>query len=260
MNRLTSELGGWLASRVLRCPEKRTMYRDLLRGMPLGIVWREVAARRAFDRRSACCTPSGRVGFEVSNCCNLRCTHCPQPSLMSRTKGLMEFALYEMVVEANNHIRKVNLWGWGEPLLHPQLPEFIRFAHRRKIRTAITTNATLLTPEKSIEILDAGINQVMFSLDNVGTDYEKIRGGDWDTVANNVRRFIDLTAKGGREVLVSANVVHSPSNPVDRSAIIASLAKLGVPRVDITSCSMFHSNVGRRTARAGNGTASSLCW
>ena len=88
----------------------------------------------------------------------------------------------------------------------------------------------------------------MFSLDNVGTDYEKIRGGDWDTVANNVRRFIDLTAKGGREVLVSANVVHSPSNPVDRSAIIASLAKLGVPRVDITSCSMFHSNVGRRTA------------
>jgi radical SAM protein with 4Fe4S-binding SPASM domain len=203
------------------------------------MLMREVAARICFSCGSEYCVPSSRVRFEVSNCCNLRCTMCPQRGLMQREKRLMDIALYQNVLDRNKYIRFVELWNWGEPLLHPQLGSFIRYAHDRHIRTAITTNATLLTKEKSHELLQAGLDYVYLSLDNVGARYEKVRGTSWAKVAENVSAFTRIAKEYGGRLRIAANVVDSRENPIDHEDFIASLRELGVTDVLINSWSVY---------------------
>lgn len=51
----------------------------------------------------------------------------------------------------------------GEPLTHPQLPEFIKLAGERGYKSIITTNGTLLK-KRGEEILAAGVHKVNISL------------------------------------------------------------------------------------------------
>lgn len=59
----------------------------------------------------------------------------------------------------------------GEPLTHPQLPEFIKMAGERGYKSIITTNGTLLGRRKN-ELLSAGLHKVNISLHSFedGTD------------------------------------------------------------------------------------------
>jgi radical SAM protein with 4Fe4S-binding SPASM domain len=51
----------------------------------------------------------------------------------------------------------------GEPLLHPQLPEFIKMSGERGYKSIITTNGTLLS-RRGDEIIAAGIHKINISL------------------------------------------------------------------------------------------------
>ena len=53
----------------------------------------------------------------------------------------------------------------GEPLLHPKLPEFIKYAKMKGIlETIINTNATHLN-EKSEKLIEAGLDLIIYSFD-----------------------------------------------------------------------------------------------
>jgi radical SAM protein with 4Fe4S-binding SPASM domain len=60
----------------------------------------------------------------------------------------------------------------GEPLLHPELPEFIKLADERGYKSIITTNGTLLNDRRE-EILSAKVHKVNISLHSFedGEDY-----------------------------------------------------------------------------------------
>ena len=51
----------------------------------------------------------------------------------------------------------------GEPLTHPQLPEFIKLAGERGYKSIITTNGTLLK-KHSPELLASGVHKINISL------------------------------------------------------------------------------------------------
>ena len=64
----------------------------------------------------------------------------------------------------------------GEPLTHPQLPEFIKLAGERGYKSIITTNGTLLK-KRGEELLAAGVHKVNISLHSfekgADKDYKK---------------------------------------------------------------------------------------
>ena len=97
----------------------------------------------------------------------------------ARLMSLEEFqAIARDAVAAG--IPRLRLFLLGEPLLHPDLPEMIRFAKSIGVPSVeINTNAVALTPELSRELLATGLDEVVFSLD--GSDaagYEAIRVGE----------------------------------------------------------------------------------
>jgi hypothetical protein len=96
---------------------------------------------------------------------------CPRDKL-TRTPGFMDFGLFEKIITEVSSMRRkpvTHLHGFGEPLLDTLLSERIRLAKACGIRhTYIVTNASLLSPETSRQLIDAGLDKMKISF--YGTD------------------------------------------------------------------------------------------
>ena len=86
-------------------------------------------------------------------------------------------------------------FNWrGEPLLHPKLLKFIEYAKKKGILdTIINTNATTLSEKKCNELIDAGLDYIIYSFDSGSKKtYEKNRPGrfkenSFDKVYENIK-------------------------------------------------------------------------
>jgi hypothetical protein len=135
--------------------------------------------------------------IENTNCCNAQCVMCPRETL-TRKRGFMEFGLFEKIIrEVSGASRTpvVHLHGFGEPLLDESLPERIRLAKTCGIKkTYLVTNASLLFPEISRKIINAGLDTMKISF--YGTDeasYQAtMRRLDFKTTLQNIREFVRI--------------------------------------------------------------------
>lgn len=137
------------------------------------------------------------VLIENTNCCNAQCVMCPRDTL-TRKRGFMEFTLFEKIMnELAGASRKpvVHLHGFGEPLLDALLPEKIKLAKTCGIKhTYIVTNASLLFPETSRKIINAGLDRMKISF--YGTDEDSYRATmgrlDFKTTIENIKAFVRI--------------------------------------------------------------------
>ena len=83
-----------------------------------------------------------RVYVEITNICNLRCSFCHGHSRPPRQMSRDEFC--RVLQQLQGKTQYVYYHLMGEPLLHPQLPEFLSLAAQEGFRSVITTNGTLL--------------------------------------------------------------------------------------------------------------------
>ena len=123
--------------------------------------------------------------------CNLSCVFCPtskKPSLWrERVPGFADgtylpFDLFKKAIDEGEKYSLPALWHGisGEALLHKDTPAMIRYAtDHGLIDKIIITNGTLLTPEKSAELIDAGLTRISISVNAFQREtYEKLSGKD----------------------------------------------------------------------------------
>jgi MoaA/NifB/PqqE/SkfB family radical SAM enzyme len=69
----------------------------------------------------------------VTTCCNLCCPACSTgKASLGRPREHLNFDFYRRTVDTlRDHLLFMLFWDWGEPLLHPRLPEMI--AHAKKV-------------------------------------------------------------------------------------------------------------------------------
>ena len=144
------------------------------------------------------------INVDPSEKCNFQCKFCPtgDRKLMDKTKGrnfgAMGFELYKKIVddicEFDNPIKVLRLYKDGEPLLNKNFAEMIKYAKQKKCceRVDTTTNASLLTPEKSLEIIEAGLDRINISIEGVDAgqylDFSKYKI-DFEKLVENVKFF-----------------------------------------------------------------------
>ena len=120
------------------------------------------------------------LNIELTNACNLRCAMCPREK-SSRKVGYMDFELFKKIIDEckGRRVRKIHLHKDGESLLHPTLPEFVKYAKDANAAEmlSLTTNGTLLNQELAGKLIEAGLDEVSISIDAVNPDtYKKIKG------------------------------------------------------------------------------------
>ncbi len=117
-----------------------------------------------------------------SNICNFRCRYCAQSlgtEYLKKTYDfpqiMMDLSVMEKVVaqakEFPEPLKLISFMGHGEPLCNRQLPEMIQMVKEAHItqRTDIITNASLLTPDYSRRLIDAGLDVLRVSLQGLSS-------------------------------------------------------------------------------------------
>ena len=102
-----------------------------------------------------------RVYVEITNICNMNCSFCHGHSRSARRMTLAEFS--QVLDQLQGKTQYVYYHLMGEPLTHPQLPDFLALAKTRGFRSVITTNGTLLE-SRGQAVLDAGLHKMFVSV------------------------------------------------------------------------------------------------
>lgn len=128
---------------------------------------------------------------EPTNTCNLSCIMCVRRTWGQREFGHMDFSLFKKVVdESAGRVRKVALYGFGEPLAHPRFTELARYARDTlgdEVFLHFVTNGTLMDSSTARSVFEAGVDQVAFSVDAPELEpLSKIRVGaqSYDVLGN----------------------------------------------------------------------------
>lgn len=144
------------------------------------------------------------INIETFMGCNLRCRMCPVPlgqqGMGGRQFCAMSPEVFRIILdEISEQPRQINLTQLGEPLLNPNIVDFVALSHQVGHHVSLTTNGTLLTSELGCELLKAGINRMVFSFDG-GTKrtYESLRcGAKFEHVIQNIQNFYSANKKYG---------------------------------------------------------------
>jgi pyruvate-formate lyase-activating enzyme len=174
-----------------------------------------------------------RVYIESTNHCNLKCIMCPTGlGVIRRPKGYMTMDLYRRVVdELGPLVNSAVLHSWGEPLMHPELFDMIRYGKHAGISMETSTNITLLDEERGRQVLDSGLDVLYLAMDGATKEtYERVRvNAKWERVLRNVDRFLDLKARTGTKTRVVMQIIAMNET---RGEVESFLARWQRPEVD----------------------------
>lgn len=137
------------------------------------------------------------VYIEPTNLCNFRCKFCPTSDKellqkVGRPNKSMSMELFHKIVDNlkgfDKKLKLASLYKDGEPLVHKQFPEMVRYLKDANVAERIwtKTNGALLNPSLNQRLADAGLDMISISIEQVSSegylrvadvkiDYEKFR-------------------------------------------------------------------------------------
>ena len=103
-----------------------------------------------------------KIYIEITNNCNLNCSFC---SKVNKTKRFMTIDEFKEVLEKiKDYTKYIYLHIKGEPLLHPNIIDFINLADSYNLKVNLTTNGTLFNKYSKELGLCTNLNKINFSL------------------------------------------------------------------------------------------------
>jgi radical SAM protein with 4Fe4S-binding SPASM domain len=122
-------------------------------------------------------------------------------------------------------LEELHLTG-GEPTLSPQLEEIVRYAAGLGIRTRLITNGTLLDRASLEALWQAGLRNIMVSVDGLASTHDAMRGqpGTWRKAMGTVSHAVDL----GFTTRVSAVAFTSNAHEIPQLMVVAAQREVDV--------------------------------
>jgi radical SAM protein with 4Fe4S-binding SPASM domain len=107
-----------------------------------------------------------KIYIEITNVCNLACSFCPTSK---RKSEFMDIQTFKSVLENIEPFTDyVCFHVKGEPLLHPQIDEFLELCANYKLKVNITTNGTRISEVMGKLMGNSALRQINFSVHSFG--------------------------------------------------------------------------------------------
>lgn len=216
------------------------------------LVWKPVTVTQ----------PPLHIQVELTTYCNLNCKPCARAQYLNGAPPThLTPGAFVRIVES---IRPTNitLSGVGEPLMSPHLVELIRIAKTFGVSINTTTNGTLLTPERSVELVKSGLDLLKVSVDAATPEtYRSMRGANtfWH-VLDGIRMLNDLKKQlHSATPAIRFNYVVSQHNYQEMAETVKLAEKLGVPAIYFQPLDLFGLE-DRRTDLVGDLTIGVLTY
>jgi pseudo-rSAM protein/SPASM domain protein len=167
------------------------------------------------------------VVWNTTNRCNLECVHCyagaraePKRRELTTAEGrrlLTDLAEYGV---------SVVLFSGGEPLVRDDLDALVAHAADEGIRPVLSTNGTLLTPERARELKRAGLAYAGISVDGLAERNDEFRGvdGAFEAAIDGIEACLEADLKTGLRYTVTRQ------NVEDLEGVVDLLREVGVDR------------------------------
>jgi len=150
--------------------------------------------------------------IDILGSCNLKCASCPH-SLEDTDvpKGSMKLEtfmqVFDKIITESPDISHVNLYSWGEPLLHPYVDKIIDYVHNKNVSVALSSNLSIKFENRIDKIIKSNPDYLKISLSGFYPEaYNKTHeGGNIDLVKRNLFLLRELIDKYGSNTLVDIN-------------------------------------------------------
>lgn len=167
-----------------------------------------------FEKKGNC----NPIYMEVSpvGLCNHRCVFCAYDYIGYPNRKLDKDKFLVFVKDiADAGLRSMLYAGEGEPLIHPNIGEFITFTKSQGVDAGLFTNGQLLSQKLAVEIMPS-LTFVRFSF-NGGTaenyaEIHEVNAAVFEKVVSNIRFACELRKKEALAVDIGAQFVLLPEN------------------------------------------------
>ena len=156
--------------------------------------------------------------IETVNACNARCPMCTIADWERGHKPMTDKLfgkIAEEVVQHAEDLTRVSLYRDGEPLIDKKLPDRVAVLKSGGIKNvSIATNVSLLTEDKSKDLLEAGLDTIIMSIDSLDKEvFESIRVRlNLEEVLENAQKFIELRNKIRPETRIWMRMIRQEGN------------------------------------------------
>ena len=176
--------------------------------------------------------------IEPTNLCNLACPFCPagRNDLGRERRSLTLEEFKSVIDDLSDYLLFLVMWGWGEPLLHPDLPDMIRYATSKGIKTVTSTNGHCFTNERYLaDLLTSGLTTLIVAIDSLQQDnYEKFRkNGSLNKALEGLERTIKLKNTLGSSTHINMRMVITKQNEQELESLRAKAKLMGVDRFSV---------------------------
>lgn len=156
--------------------------------------------------------------WNITRTCNLRCVHCYSDSMARRFPGELSWEQMESVIAdlAAYQVPSLLLSG-GEPMIHPRFFDLVDRASEAGLKLTISTNGTLITPEKAARLKRANVAYVGISLDGIGEVHDRFRRkeGAFAAAVRGFRHCHDVGQKTGLRLTLTRHNVENIDRILD---------------------------------------------
>lgn len=207
-----------------------------------GITMEEISRYRGGGDRSAHASgvprhmvryaslPAPLVVWNITRACNLSCKHCylgaePLPADDELSFGEALALIDEM---AGMGVPMLALSG-GEPLSRPDVYRLCEYAVSRGVRTILSTNGTLITPQVARRIREAGFSYVGISIDGWQETHDEFRGQE----GAFQRAVAGIRAVMGEGLPIGVRITVTRVNRDDLERVLDMAVREGIPRFSI---------------------------
>ena len=156
--------------------------------------------------------------IETVNACNARCPFCTIADWERGSKPMTDKLfkkIAEEVIEHADHLKRVMLYRDGEPLIDKKLAARTAMLKEGGVKNVgISTNVSLLNETKSRELLEAGLDTIILSIDSLNKEmFESIRVRlIFEEVMENAHKFIELRNEIRPQTKIWMRMVRTETN------------------------------------------------
>lgn len=132
---------------------------------------------------------------EPARNCNYACLMCPMQldglANFKTENNILPFRHFKSIIdEIGDYLLTIRLWHYGEPLLNPEFLDMVRYAKKKRIFTATSSNLALLTPDIAKGLIESHLDYIIVSVTGTNQEtYGKYSGGkgSFDKLIENMR-------------------------------------------------------------------------
>lgn len=184
------------------------------------------------------------IAIEPTTACNLRCPHCPSGlKSFSRDTGKISVENFEKYVDdIHKTTAYLTLYFQGEPYLNPRFYDLVKYARKKRLFVATSTNAHFLDKKRAAKTIDSGINQLIISIDGLSQEtYQKYRlEGHLDKVIEGTKNLVEAKRKAqNSQTHIIWQFIVFAHNEHEVNAVKKEARRIGVDEVRIKSAQIY---------------------